>query len=145
MGDSYFIISFLQLHLTTQLCPWTWHSIVALQLKLWWYPSLVIMWWKVPSLSQCLWHQQTVLSLWTRQPLLSPFRMMMIVSSGVWDKGRESLVNDYVVESVEQFTAELLVSAGRVECGLIQTQLQLSSLMARESFWDGIVHCQAFI
>ena len=58
----------------------------------------------------------------------------MIVSSGVWDKGRESLVNDYVVESVEQFTAELLVSAGRVECGLIQTQLQLSSLMARESF-----------
>ena len=70
----------LQLHLTTWLCPWTWHSTVAIQLELWWYPSLVIMWWRVPSLSLCLWHQQTVLSLWTHQPPLSPFRMMMMVS-----------------------------------------------------------------
>ena len=60
----------------------------------------------------------------------------MIVSSGVWNKGGESLVlvNDYVVESVEQFTAGYWFQLVRVECRLIQTQLQLSSLMARESF-----------
>ena len=73
-----------QLHLTTHLCPWTWHSTVAIQLELWWYPSLVIMWRRVPSLSLCLWWQGTVLSIWAHKPPLSPFRMM-IVSIGVYE------------------------------------------------------------